>query len=90
MSMGVGLRNLGADIGVKVSVHMCADASAGLGILRRRGAGKVRHLAVQVLWTQELVGRREVSTQKIPGTENPADVGTKYLDASTLTKCVER
>ena len=36
----------------QLKVH--SDASAALGIVRRSGLGKVRHLHVQELWVQEL------------------------------------
>jgi hypothetical protein len=56
-----------------------ADSSAAIGICRRRGIGKVRHLAVAQLWVQELVHSRACRLHKVLGTENPADLMTKPL-----------
>ena len=50
------------------------DASACVGILKRRGAGSVKHLSVRQLWVQEIFTRPHMSTKKIPRTENPADL----------------
>ena len=46
----LGLQSIAADIGLKVRVKLLADASAAIGICRRSGIGKVRHLAVGQLW----------------------------------------
>ena len=45
-----GLMILWMDLGVVLSGHLLADASAALGILKRRGLGKVRHLNTNYLW----------------------------------------
>ena len=36
-----------------LTVHV--DATAGLGIANRRGAGRIRHIATPTLWIQRLV-----------------------------------
>ena len=41
-------RNLGMDVNVELN----ADSSAALGIAKRAGIGKVRHLRIQVLWSR--------------------------------------
>ena len=40
----VGIVSLGADLGLTLKVRLHMDAAAALGILERRGVGKVRHL----------------------------------------------
>ena len=42
------------------------DASACIGILKRKGAGPVKHLSVRQLWTQEIFNRPGTSTSKVP------------------------
>ena len=42
------------DIGLEMSVELYADSSAALGIAKRAGIGKVRHLRTQGLWAQEV------------------------------------
>ena len=41
--------------------------------------GKIRHLATTDLWIQDKVRSRVLELVKVLGTENPADVLTKYL-----------
>ena len=50
---GIGLCSLGQDplLDMKLEVH--ADSVAAIGICRRSGVGRVRHLAVGQLWVQE-------------------------------------
>ena len=50
---GIGLVSLGRDLGLEFKVRLHLDAAAALGILERRGVGKVRHLDVGSLWLQE-------------------------------------
>ena len=41
---------------------------------------------VRYLYMQELVQRGLLKVKKVLGAENPADVGTKYVDHTTLWK----
>ena len=63
-----------------------SDATAAIGICRRKGLGKVRHLATADLWVQDKLKVKEFSLDKILGTLNPADLLTKYLDAPAQNK----
>ena len=63
-----------------------SDASAAIGIARRRGMREMRHLDVTDLWVQEKVKSMAVNLVKIKGENNPADIFTKYVDRSILTK----
>ena len=73
---------------MRVQVH--SDATAALGICRWRGLGKIRHLDVTDLWCQEQVRTKAVTLHKVLGSENPADVMTKYVDSATLLKMMPR
>ena len=70
----------------KIRVH--SDATAAIGIARRRGLGKVRHLDVSDLWIQEKVRAKSVELVKILGADNPADILTKYVDRGILNKAL--
>jgi len=78
-SEGLGLQSLAADLGLSVSLAICTDSSAAVGICRRAGIGKVRHLAVGQLWVQELIRSAAVELFKVRGEVNPADLLTKPL-----------
>ena len=89
-SQALGFKALANDIGFDVSLHLKTDASAAVGICRRRGLGKIRHLAVSDLWVQEKLRNGAFFLDKIPGVENPADVLTKHLERPTLTRLLPR
>ena len=52
----------------------CTDASACVGMLRRAGAGRVKHLTVRQLWCQEVFRLENTCTEKIPRADSPADL----------------
>lgn len=83
-SIGLGLKALASDLGVPVSLRVHSDASAAIGMVRRRGLGKVRHLAVADLWIQDTVATKEIALCKVKGSENPADMLTKYVESKVL------
>ena len=68
-----------ADMAKVVMPRVRVDATASEAIASRRGVERVRHLHTQVLWVQEAVARRELTIVKVPGVENPADMGTKHV-----------
>ncbi len=78
------------DLGKVVAGSVLGDASAALGIIRRQGLGKMRHLNTNYLWVQEKNARKEISYEKVLGTENVADLMTKHLDGATLEKLTSK
>ena len=86
IAQGMGMRSIARDLGFTIGIRLHSDATAALGICRRRGLGKIRHLDVTDLWCQEQVRLGTVSLHKVLGSENPADVMTKYTDSATLQK----
>ena len=72
------------DWGVESSGVVYADSSAALAIANRKGAGKLRHINVSALWIQEKQDLHQLEMRKILGTENPADLMTKYLARSVM------
>ena len=67
------------EIGLNKKGLMLSDASAALGIIERRGLGKLRHIDTSYLWLQEVNATRFIRYGKVPGKDNPADLGTKNL-----------
>ena len=80
------MKSIARDLGFRLGVRLHSDATAALGIARRRGLGKIRHLDVTDLWCQEQVRLGTVSLHKVLGTEKPAGIMTKYADSATLQK----
>ena len=85
-SQGLGLKSVAADLGIDVTLQVMTDATAAIGICRRRGLGKVRDLATADLWVQDRLRKRDFSLEKIPGSENPSDMLTKHVDRTLLHK----
>ena len=80
---GIGLQSLARDLGIDLSLQIYADSSAAIGICRRTGIGRVRHLAVGQLWVQERLRAGHCTLYKVCGTANPADLLTKHLPGPT-------
>ena len=76
------------DLGIEVGLTALADSSTAIGICRRTGIGKVRHLAVGQLWVQERVRIGDFELLKHPGAANPADMLTKAVNAKLINRHV--
>ena len=60
---GLGVRSLLADYGISVQTKILSDSTAAIGMVRRLGLGRVRHLATADLWLQQ--GVRNGSKKKV-------------------------
>ena len=76
---GLALKNMAVELGDLVWLRLRGDSSACDGILKRSGAGKVKHLSVRQLWLQEKVNEQELWHEKIPRLQNCADAMTHYF-----------
>ena len=76
---GLSLRNLAHELGDQIWLRLRGDSSANDGILKRSGAGKVKHLSVRQLWLQEKVGEGDLWHEKIPRLQNCSDAMTHYF-----------
>ena len=89
-AQGLGMMSLLGDFGVSIGVTIHADASAAIGIVRRAGLGKLRHLNVRYLLVQDQVKREQLGLEKVAGTDSPADLATKHFNAEVMKKHFER
>ena len=78
-SSGMGLRSLMKDLDVDFRIRVRTDSSAALGVSRRRGLGKLRHVELSQLWLQERVSAGDVQVMKVKGCDNLADALTKHV-----------
>jgi hypothetical protein len=60
-------------------VHIYSDSTAALGIIERRGVGRLRHLKLRLLWLQQVRRSQEAEFHHVGTAENVADIGTKGL-----------
>ena len=85
-AQGLGLQALSKDLGMETTLHVASDAAAAVGICRRKGLGKVRHLATADLWVQDRVKKGDFKLDRVPGVDNPADILAKHVDKTILSK----
>ena len=83
-AQAIGVQTILKDLGFNVKIKVHSDATAAIGIARRKGMGKLRHLDVSGLWVQDKVRSGAMDLVKVDGTKNPADALTKYVDAGIL------
>ena len=75
---GLSLRNLIQHCGIPASLRLLTDASAAVGVCRRQGTGKQKHLSVKQLWTQGMEARGELTIDKLPREVNVGDFFTHH------------
>lgn len=85
----LGMTSLFKDFGQAANVALHMDASAALGVIQRKGVGKVRHLDVSTLWLQEQQLRQVIEFRKIHGLKNAADLLTNHVPRDVMVKHVE-
>ena len=78
-SEALGIKSMAKDFGQDLQIRVFADASAALGIVHRKGLGKVRHIDTNTLWVQQAAFSKRIAYLKVKGTVNPADLLTKHL-----------
>ena len=54
IQVALGFKSMCADINLHKPLRIHSDATAAIGIARRRGLGKLRHLDVEDLWVQDI------------------------------------
>ena len=64
-------------LGYEVHYVLCLDSSAAKAMVQRDGVGKVKHLDTRALWIQAERRDHGLTTRKVPGEKNLADLGTK-------------
>ena len=80
----IGMTQLAQDWGSSMWGRVHVDSSAAIGVVQRRGNGKLRHVRVGDLWIQEKIEEGELGIQKVKGEENPADALTKNVTGERL------
>ena len=89
MSGGTGLQAMARDLGEEKGLEVHTDASSGKAIAQRRGLGRVRHISTRFLWVQQKLARKEAALTKIPGKQNPAELGAKHLSGTEIKKILD-
>ena len=77
---------MAADYGYRLESKIKTDSTAALGIVHRRGVGRMRHVDVQYLWIQEKLRRKEIAVHKVGTDKNLSDFFTKAVAAENLPR----
>ena len=85
-NISLGLVAVAQDLGLRWKLTVGTDASAAIGVCRRRGLGKIRHVATADLWVQDRIRAGDFALRKIPGSDNTSDILTKYVERPLLKK----
>ena len=83
---GLAMQSMCRDLGVELRIRIHTDSTACHGICGRTGIGKVKHMAVSLLWLQGMVRSQKIRIVKIPGKDNPADLFAKYLGLDLIAR----
>ena len=76
---GIFTKHMYEEMGGNINIDVETDSTAAIGMCSRTGVGKTRHIQVRWLWIQDAIRDKVVRLSKVSGTENVADMGTKYL-----------
>ena len=85
----IGMVQLAEDWGLSVEADVLVDSTAALGVVNRKGAGRLRHVRVGKPWIQQVQEDGDLRYREVKGTQNPADMITKYLSSSEINKYLE-
>ena len=89
-AQAMGIRSLCKDMGWTIGITVHSDATAAIGIARRKGLGKIRHLDCTDLWIQDKIRSKDIGISKVLGSEKMADILTKYVDRKTIDSAIDK
>ena len=85
-SEGLGMQAAMKEWGIEVDLIIKSDAVAAIGMVKRQGLGRIRHLAVADLWIQQKSKEGQVHFQKLDGARNTSDILTKPVEAEVMAR----
>ena len=88
-AQALGVQSLMHNMGWIMPTTVHSAATAAIGTARQKGLGKIRHLDLTDLWIQDKIRSKQIILLKVLGTDNVADVFTKYVDPSTLERALK-
>ena len=87
---GIFTKHMYEEMGRNINIDVETDSTAAIGMCSRTGVGKTRHIQVRWLLIQDAIRDKVVRLRKVSGTENVADMGTKYLDGPTHQRLLKK
>ena len=86
--MALGTKNMLLEWGLDLEIKLHSDASAAIGIARRKGVGRIRHIEVTQLWLQDKVKEGRIHVIKVHTKTNQADALTKHVSGELIDQHV--
>ena len=74
----LGLTSIAKDLNVDLLGAIRSDSSAAIGIVHRRGLGKVKRMHAQGLWIKEWLRAGDFTAHKVGMEDRPADLFNSY------------
>ena len=71
------------ELGIELKLPLHSDSTATISQHTKVGPGRMRHVVLRFLFVKDLLKRERLTLCKIPGTQDPADLGTLVLDVNT-------
>ena len=87
---GIFTKHMYEEMGRNINIDVETDSTAAIGMCSSTGVGKTRHIQVRWLLIQDAIRDKVVRLRKVSGTENLADMGTKYLDGPTHQRLLQK
>ena len=87
---GKGIQSMAKDLGDTWAVEAFTDSSAALGFVQREGLARTKHVETQWLWMQRQCREGRISVGKVHTDQNPADLLTKPLVGTKVSRFMER
>ena len=81
-----GIKSLAADMGISFSTVLKTDAVAALGIVNRRGIGKMSRISTQELWMHNAIWNQVIEVLKIDGEKHRFEHTHKEVHGGVLKK----
>ena len=85
----IGMAQMAEGLGCQLEAEVFVDSSAALGVVGRKGSGKLRHIRVGQLWVQQTAEDEVLAYKKIDGKRNPADCCTKNVNQTILDAALD-
>ena len=86
----LGIRALAHDMGISLECNLQIDAKATVGMIRRKGAGRNRHIEVRHYWIQDVIRKGLISLERVQSYYNVADILTKYVAPHVMERHLKR
>ena len=85
----LGVTSILAEFSMNVEAEVRTDSNVCRAILSRLGSGKLKHLETRFFAVQQWVKKGRLTIARVPGVENPADLGTKSLAETTIRRLLQ-